>query len=91
MSARVHEVVYAFRLPSSADAHAVHTSLDVERGDKIPNVAAAVSRDPDDDAVLRVVLSSGNLGDLRAATKSFFTRIRAAAGVLEEASARDEK
>lgn len=91
MSSHLHEAVYSFRFPSGADAAAVSASLAVEREDQIPNVTATVSRDTPDDAVLSVTLSSSDLGDLRAATKSFFTRIQAAARVLEEASAQGEK
>lgn len=83
-----HEATYTFRFPTPADAEAVFSSLEVERDDQIPNVHADWHRD---EAVLEVVLRSSDLGDLRAATKSFFTRIQAAARVLEEASARHEK
>lgn len=86
-----HDAHCSFRFPDGADARAVLDSLDVESGDRIPNVDAVVTADDTEPTVLHVALSSPGLSDLRAATKSFLTRIRAAAAALEEASARQQK
>jgi tRNA threonylcarbamoyladenosine modification (KEOPS) complex Pcc1 subunit len=90
MAPTPHQAQYAFRFPDPLDARAVYESLQVEAGDRIPNVEATLRFDATDPTVLHLDLGSPDLGDLRAATKSYLTRIRAAGAALGEASARQK-
>ena len=76
-----HTARFSFRFADPADAAAVLASLAVERDDEIPGVDAAFFSG--EGSVLELALASDDLGNLRAATKSFLTRVRAAAAALD--------